>query len=107
MVLIAVDDLGAGYSSSVLADLKPKYIKMDMSIIRDVDTTPRKGAWLSLCRFAEATEAMIVAEGVERNRGCSLTRMWGNILCDITFARPSTEQSDAQTVLEQQFIGFR
>ena len=32
---IAVDDLGAGYSSlSVLAELQPKYVKVDMSIVR-------------------------------------------------------------------------
>ena len=65
--MVAVDDLGAGYSSlSVLADLQPKYIKVDMSIIRNVHKEPRKQRLVHLlCKFAEATEAMVVAEGVE------------------------------------------
>ena len=108
--LIAVDDLGAGYSSlSVLADLKPKYIKMDMSIIRDVDSTPRKRRLVELlCRFAEATEAMIVAEGVEtETEAAALQECGAHILQGYYFARPSIEQNDAQTALERHFIGSR
>lgn len=64
---IAVDDLGAGYAAlSVLADLNPAFIKVDMSIVRDVDQTPRKQRLIQLLsRFAEATDARLVAEGVE------------------------------------------
>lgn len=64
---IAVDDLGAGYSAlSVLAELKPSYMKVDMSIVRDVDRLPHKQRLVDLlCRFAEATESRLVAEGIE------------------------------------------
>jgi EAL domain-containing protein (putative c-di-GMP-specific phosphodiesterase class I) len=64
---IAVDDLGAGYSSlSILAELQPRYIKVDMSITRDVDSIPRKRRLFDLlCRFAETTDALLVAEGIE------------------------------------------
>jgi EAL domain-containing protein (putative c-di-GMP-specific phosphodiesterase class I) len=64
---IAVDDLGAGYSSlSILAELKPQYIKVDMSIVRDVDSDPHKQRLVDLlCRFADATHAQLIAEGVE------------------------------------------
>jgi EAL domain-containing protein (putative c-di-GMP-specific phosphodiesterase class I)/CheY-like chemotaxis protein len=38
---IAIDDLGAGYASlSALAILRPDLVKLDMSLIRDVDTDP-------------------------------------------------------------------
>ena len=76
---IAVDDLGAGYSSlSVLADLQPRYIKMDMSIIHGVDEDPRKRRLVELlCRFADATDAMIVAEGVETYPQASTLRECG------------------------------
>lgn len=64
---IAVDDLGAGYSSlSVLAELQPQYIKVDMSIVRGIDGSPRKRRLLDLlCRFADTTDAFLIAEGVE------------------------------------------
>jgi EAL domain-containing protein (putative c-di-GMP-specific phosphodiesterase class I)/CheY-like chemotaxis protein len=64
---VAVDDLGAGYSSlSILAELQPRYIKVDMSITRDVDSIPRKQRLFDLlCRFADATDALLVAEGIE------------------------------------------
>ena len=64
---IAVDDLGAGYNSlRMLADLQPAIIKIDMSIVRDVDREPRKQRLVDLlAKFAEATGAMLLAEGVE------------------------------------------
>ena len=89
---IAVDDLGAGYSSlSVLADLQPRYIKMDMSIIHGVDEDPRKRRLVELlCRFADATDAMIVAEGVETYPQASTLRECGaHYLQGYYFDRPS------------------
>lgn len=64
---IAVDDLGAGYSSlAVLAELQPSIIKIDMSIVRGVDDDERKQRLIELIvSFAKATEALVVGEGVE------------------------------------------
>jgi EAL domain-containing protein (putative c-di-GMP-specific phosphodiesterase class I) len=104
--LIAVDDLGAGYSSlSVLADLKPKYIKMDMSIIRDVYKVPRKRRLVELlCRFADATDAMIVAEGVEALEEAVVLKECGaHILQGYYFARPSLLIDDASKALFKDF----
>ena len=103
---IAVDDLGAGYSSlSVLADLQPKYIKMDMSIIRNVHQEPRKRRLIELlCKFAEATEAMIVAEGVENEDEMKAVRECGaHIMQGYYFARPSMEYDDAVNALKHQW----
>jgi EAL domain-containing protein (putative c-di-GMP-specific phosphodiesterase class I) len=64
---LAVDDLGSGYNSlSILADLQPRFIKADMSIVRNLDREPRKQRLIELlARFAEATDALLIAEGVE------------------------------------------
>lgn len=64
---IAVDDLGAGWSSlDILALVQPEFIKIDMSLVRGVDAAPRKRRLVELVHgFAEATGAHVVAEGVE------------------------------------------
>ncbi|MEM9190580.1 MAG: EAL domain-containing response regulator [Myxococcota bacterium] len=64
---IAVDDLGAGSSSlSALAHIDPNVVKIDMSLVRDVDTDPRKQRLLDvICRFAAASDMEVVAEGIE------------------------------------------
>ena len=91
---IAVDDLGAGYSSlSVLAELQPSFIKVDMSIVRGIDTEPRKQRLVDLLtRFAEATGATLIAEGVETKEEAEALRECGaHWLQGYLFGRPSTE----------------
>lgn len=64
---LAVDDLGSGYNAlSTLVALQPEFIKVDMSIVRDADSDGRKRRLIELlCKFADATDARLVAEGVE------------------------------------------
>jgi len=64
---LAVDDLGAGYNSlSVLAQLQPQVIKLDMSLVRDVHINGFSRRVIELvANLAEATDARVVAEGVE------------------------------------------
>ena len=64
---IAVDDLGAGYAAlGALATLEPDIVKLDMSLIRDLDQHDKKRrivtAIASLCR---ELGGRVVAEGVE------------------------------------------
>lgn len=64
---IAVDDLGAGYSAlGALATMAPDFVKLDMSLIRDVHRQPAKrrvvGALATLIR---ELGGKVVAEGVE------------------------------------------
>lgn len=64
---IALDDYGSGYNSekSLLA-LSPKYIKMDMVIIRDIDTDIDKQQIVAnIVKYAHQRGMYIVAEGVE------------------------------------------
>jgi EAL domain-containing protein (putative c-di-GMP-specific phosphodiesterase class I) len=91
---IAVDDLGAGYSSlSVLAELQPSVIKVDMSIVRGIDTEPRKQRLVDLLtRFAEATDSTLIAEGVETPEEAQALRDCGaHWLQGYLFGRPSAE----------------
>lgn len=64
---VAADDLGAGYSSlAMLAELKPQFMKIDMSIVRNLHQDEHKRRLVSLlCQFAQATGARVVAEGIE------------------------------------------
>jgi EAL domain-containing protein (putative c-di-GMP-specific phosphodiesterase class I)/CheY-like chemotaxis protein len=64
---IAVDDLGAGYAAlGALATLEPEIVKLDMSLVRDIDqhATKRRvvAAIAALCR---ELGSRVVAEGVE------------------------------------------
>lgn len=64
---IAVDDAGAGYSSlQAIAELKPEYIKLDMSIIRGIHRNlPKQAIVESMVKLATAVNSKIIAEGVE------------------------------------------
>jgi EAL domain-containing protein (putative c-di-GMP-specific phosphodiesterase class I)/ActR/RegA family two-component response regulator len=64
---IAVDDLGAGYAAlSSLVMLQPDFVKIDMSLVRDVDSSPMKQSLIaSLVRSCRDLGMQLVAEGVE------------------------------------------
>jgi EAL domain-containing protein (putative c-di-GMP-specific phosphodiesterase class I)/CBS domain-containing protein len=65
--LIAVDDAGAGYSSlEAITTILPDFIKMDMSLIRNIDIDPVKQALLeTFVNFAAKVKCKIIAEGIE------------------------------------------
>lgn len=65
--LVAVDDAGSGYSSlQAISELQPDFIKIDLSLIRSIDTTPNKQALVeTFLTFSERTGSRIIAEGIE------------------------------------------
>lgn len=65
--VFALDDYGSGYSNEKsLLDLAPKYIKVDLSIIRDIDTDPDKQQIVeNIVAYAHKRDMKIVAEGLE------------------------------------------
>ncbi|MBU5482245.1 EAL domain-containing protein [Blautia sp. MSJ-19] len=65
--VFALDDYGSGYSNEKsLLDLAPKYIKVDLSIIRDIDTDPDKQQIVeNIVAYAHKRGMKIVAEGLE------------------------------------------
>lgn len=64
---VAVDDLGAGYAGlSYFARIKPELVKIDMSLVRDIDVDPvRQKVVLSLVSLSLGLGMEVVAEGVE------------------------------------------
>jgi EAL domain-containing protein (putative c-di-GMP-specific phosphodiesterase class I) len=64
---ISVDDAGAGFSNfGHIVDLKADFVKLDIGLIRGVDTDlARQAMIVALCHFASNTECQLIAEGVE------------------------------------------
>lgn len=64
---VAVDDAGAGFSSlQTIAEIRPEYIKIDASLVRDISTNRVKQALLeTFVTFAEKIGCRIIAEGIE------------------------------------------
>lgn len=73
---MAVDDAGAGYASfRHILKLKPDVIKLDSSLIRNVDSdTGCRALAAALIRFAEETGCKVVAEGVETQEELTMLR---------------------------------
>lgn len=64
---LAVDDAGAGYASfRHILNLRPDYIKLDISLTRDIDIDPaRRALAVALVHFSRDTGSDLIAEGVE------------------------------------------
>jgi diguanylate cyclase (GGDEF)-like protein len=64
---IAVDDAGAGYAGlQQVMRIQPDIIKLDRSLVAEVDTDPAKAALIdAFVRFAHGTGAVVCAEGIE------------------------------------------
>lgn len=91
---LAVDDLGAGYNSlSILADLQPAFIKVDMGLVRDVHIDDHRRRVIEMVvQLAESTNARVVAEGVEVEQEAQVLREIGcPLLQGYHFGRPMLE----------------
>jgi len=76
---LAIDDAGSGYASfRHILQLRPDIIKLDQSLIRDIDLDPgRRALAMALITFAGETGSRIVAEGVETERELEVLRALG------------------------------
>lgn len=65
--LTAIDDFGAGYAGlRLLSDFQPDLIKLDMDLVRNVDTLrPRQAIARAVIRLAQDLGIRLVVEGVE------------------------------------------
>ena len=65
--MFALDDYGSGYSNeNTLLQLAPRFVKVDITIIRGIDTSPDKQQILrNMVAYAHPRSMKIVAEGVE------------------------------------------
>ncbi len=64
----AVDDAGSGYAGlGSIANLQPDFIKLDISLISDIDTNFMKQNLVeTMVSFANEHDIKVIAEGVER-----------------------------------------
>jgi EAL domain-containing protein (putative c-di-GMP-specific phosphodiesterase class I) len=64
---VSIDDVGEGYSSlNAVAQLKPQFIKVDINLVRNVDTDAVKKSLIAvLVDLAKKMGSHIIAEGVE------------------------------------------
>lgn len=67
VAMLAVDDAGAGYAGlHHILELRPQYVKLDISLVRDIDTDPARQAMVAgMARFAESVGCALIAEGIE------------------------------------------
>jgi EAL domain-containing protein (putative c-di-GMP-specific phosphodiesterase class I) len=65
---VAVDDAGAGFASlRHIIELRPRYVKLDLQLVRGVDGDPARQAMIAgMVYFARDTGCLLIAEGVER-----------------------------------------
>ena len=65
---IAIDDMGAGYSGlEKIIHLNPRYLKFDLMMVRDIDTSFVKREMLkAIHSLAGNVGADVIAEGIER-----------------------------------------
>jgi EAL domain-containing protein (putative c-di-GMP-specific phosphodiesterase class I) len=88
---IAVDDLGAGYAGlTCFTQLEPEIVKLDMSLVRGIDTQPKKQSIVgSMKKLCDDLGMLVVAEGVETPaERDTLARLGCDLLQGYLFARP-------------------
>ena len=88
---VAVDDLGAGYAGlSAFATLEPEVVKIDMSLVRDIENARTKQRLVhSLTDVCGELGMKVVAEGVETPaERDALLELGCDLLQGYLFARP-------------------
>jgi EAL domain-containing protein (putative c-di-GMP-specific phosphodiesterase class I) len=76
---VAIDDFGAGHSGlDMFARFAPDEIKLDMGLIRDIDTDPRRRAIVrSVVGMCAELDTLVIAEGIETAAEASVLRDLG------------------------------
>ena len=78
-IRIAIDDMGAGYSSlQAVVELEPDYLKFDISLVRNIDRSLIKRSLLeTLVEISRKLGARVVAEGIEARSEFTTLRDFG------------------------------
>ena len=90
-VRFAIDDMGAGYSGlRQLTTVRPTYLKLDRSLVSNIDTDSDRGALVSaMLGYARQTGGHLVAEGVETEAELgTLTQLGVELVQGFYLARP-------------------
>ncbi|KAB8314743.1 EAL domain-containing protein [Tolypothrix campylonemoides VB511288] len=92
--LTAIDDFGAGYAGlTLLARFQPDVLKLDIALVRGIDTAPAQQAIAAtMVDLAARVGSRLVAEGVETRAELDTLRALGVVLFQgYLFARPALE----------------
>jgi PAS domain S-box-containing protein len=75
-VRLAVDDAGAGYASfRHILELAPSFVKLDIGLIRGINTNPARQALLAgMVYFAVKRKIRLIAEGIETGQELEVVR---------------------------------
>jgi EAL domain-containing protein (putative c-di-GMP-specific phosphodiesterase class I) len=88
---IAIDDLGAGYAGlTSFAQLEPEFVKLDMSLVRDVHKNPIKRKLVrSMTALCKDLGIVVVAEGIEvAEERDTIIELGSDLLQGYLFAKP-------------------
>ncbi|UUD64893.1 EAL and GGDEF domain-containing protein [Pseudomonas seleniipraecipitans] len=100
---IALDDLGAGYSSLRLwSELRPDYVKIDRHFIDGIHQDAVKREFVgSILQMAKASRAQVIAEGIELEEELAvLCEMGVDLLQGYLLCRPQDQPpTDARSLL--------
>ncbi len=100
---IAMDDLGAGYSSLRLwSELRPEYVKIDRHFIDGIHQDAVKREFVgSMLQMARASRALVIAEGIELPEELAVLREMGvELVQGYLLCRPQEQPPrDAQAML--------
>ena len=91
----AIDDFGAGYAGlNLLAEFQPDIIKLDMELVRQIDTNPvRRAIVQGILGVCQALSIEVIAEGVETDAEYHTLRAMGvHYFQGYLFAKPAFEQ---------------
>lgn len=91
----ALDDFGAGYAGlSLLAEFQPDLIKLDMQLLRGIESSPPKQAIVAaLAWLCRELGIAVVAEGIETEAELKVIRAAGITLAQgFFFAKPAVER---------------
>jgi PAS domain S-box-containing protein len=89
---VAVDDAGAGFASlRHILELHPRYVKLDMQLVRGVDGDPVRQALIAgMVHFARQAGCILIAEGIETDAERRSIAMLGVSLAQgFLFATPA------------------
>ena len=107
--LIAIDDLGEGFSSLRLwSELRPDYVKIDRHFIQGINQDPVKLQFVrSIQEIAEKTGTQVIAEGIETQSELLLVRDLGIGFGQGYFiARPNTNPAKITSAEVAKVIGY-
>ncbi|RZM12514.1 MAG: EAL domain-containing protein, partial [Sphingomonas sp.] len=96
----ALDDFGAGYAGlSLLTELKPDLLKIDMALIREIDLSATKRAIVgAVVTLAHDLGIVLLAEGIETAEELAVVRSFGIDLCQgYLLGRPAFDIAEETT----------